>query len=171
MSAPAGDGGGTDGALPFSLRKLGPVTPPAGLAVECHRLSMPAFSMDWAIAVVAVRGAFPDGSAGREHARYLKLACLEAMARMDALCLILDFREATYGWGDSLIDVFTTLDRHFYYEWHDIGMRMPIKLLASESSSGLLSLVRPECLFPTLEAAIDSCRRDLERYMADDDDG
>lgn len=146
------------------LKSIAPFLPPNGLIVKTMSVHSDTFEDAWAIAVIGLHGKIPDGSAGSHFAEYIKLECVNAMTRLEAKCLILDFRDVHYRWGNSILGVFETLDRYFYYEWHDIGMRMPIKVLTSDKSIGLRSLLPEKNFFETMESAIQSCSHDMKRW-------
>lgn len=139
--------------------------PPRGISVRRYRLSSSVPNSGF-IAAISFHGNVPDGSKGKRHAEYITLQCLEWMTQLDAICLIIDFRDLNYQWGNSLLRVFDTLRKHFHYEWYDLDMNVPIKLLASEKSGGLFSLINnPSLFFETTDAAIASCQADLERWL------
>ena len=142
-----------------------PVKPPRGIFTKHYRVSRDIPNSSF-IAVISFHGHVPDGSKGKRHTEYITLECLELMTRLDAICLIIDFRDLSYKWGNSLLRVFDTLRKHFHYEWHDLDMNVPIKLLASEKSVGVFSLMNnPSLFFETPDAAIASCQADLERWL------
>ena len=59
-------------------------------------------------------------------------ACLAAMIRQDALCLVMDMRDLEYRWGNSIDAAFDAIRRHYHYEWHDIDMFPPVKVEISD---------------------------------------
>ena len=151
----------------LSLTPVPAYNPPVGITAQAFSVPDSGSTMAWAISVIAFDGAIPDGSAGREHAEFIKLACLEAMARQDAKCIVMDFRRCDYRWGNSIDRAFDALRRLYHYEWYDLDMTTPVKVLASERSIGLQSLLPDEMLFDSIESAIASCNRDLEKWAAD----
>lgn len=79
----------------------------------------------------------------------------------------MDFSDVTYTWGDSMLAVFDVLRRRYHYEWHDIGMEVPIKVIISDKSSGLETLLPSGFLFEKLRPAIRSCELDLQKWSED----
>lgn len=149
------------------LEIVAPLKAPRGLSV---RYSQPRSHVEDAgfIAVIAFGGHVPDGSKGKAHCQYIALQSVQCLAQLQAICLIMDLRELDYRWGSSMLGVFDTLRRHFFYEWHDVGMDVPIKLLASDRSAGLYSLIPNEAVFfDSLDDAIASCQQDLKRWQAE----
>jgi len=150
-----------------TLIRVKPDKQPRGISAKHYRLSSDIPNSGF-IAVISFHGKVPDGSKGKRHAEFITLECLEWMRRLNAICLIIDFRDLNYQWGDSLVRVFDSLRKHYHYEWHDLDMNVPIKLLASQKSCGLFSLINnPSLFFETTDAAIESCQAHLERWMTD----
>lgn len=89
------------------------------------------------------------------------------MARQDAKCIVMDFRDCEYRWGNSIEVAFDAIRRLYHYEWFDIDMFPPVKVVASEKSFGFQSLLPAEMLFDNIEEAIASCNADLEKWGAD----
>jgi len=55
--------------------------PPNGITARVYSVYSEYATLAWAISVVAFEGIIPDGSAGKDHAEFVKLTSLEAMAR------------------------------------------------------------------------------------------
>lgn len=140
---------------------------PKGISARSYGVQGEMCSDTWAIAVISFHGAMPDGSAGKDHAEFVTLECVKVMTRLDAKCLIIDFRDVKYRWGNGILSAFQVLDRYFFYEWQDVDMRLPIKVLASDKSIGLRSLLKEETFFETMEEAIQSCGEDMKRWAED----
>ena len=149
------------------LQPVSPYRAPAGIAARAFCVRDDATTLDWAISVVSIEGTIPEGSAGRDHAEYITLASLEAMARQDAKCLVLDFSECDYSWGNSIDRVFDAVRRLYHYEWYDLDMMPPVKVVVSKRSAGLRSLLDPDIIFDDIESAIASCSLDLDKWNTD----
>lgn len=147
-------------------RRLKAYKRPRGISARQQAVSSAHVENAGFIAVISFHGKIPDGSEGKSHAEFVTLQCLEALARLDAICIIIDFRDVQYKWGNSLLRVFDTLRKHLYYEWHDVKGATPVKFLASDKSAGLYSLIgNPNTFFETMEAAVESCGSDLELWL------
>ncbi|GLQ20864.1 hypothetical protein GCM10007854_18190 [Algimonas porphyrae] len=141
--------------------------PPPGLTVRFHR-HQPSHEYDGYAAIMSFHGNMPDGSGGKAHGRFVASSAAFWRTHEDAKTLVVDFRDLRYRWGDSLIMLFDRIGRQFDHEWSDIGMQVPIKLLASDNSAGLYSLISDKSVFfDTIEDALISCRADMGRYYED----
>lgn len=149
------------------LKPLPEPSVPEGIRSQVYKVDREASELAWAICVVKFEGAVPDGSAGRDHAEYIKLACLDGMIRLDAICIVMDMSDLDYRWGDSIGVAFDALRKRFFYDWDDIGMSTPVKVVASDRSIGLQSLLPADMLFDDVASAIASCNEDLARWSAD----
>lgn len=139
--------------------------PPKGIKARFYRVesSVNNHSM---IAVVSFHGKMPDGSRGKAHGRYIAAETLYWMTLTDALSVVLDFRDLDYRWGDSMLGAFQVLEDRFREQWSDIDMSLPIKLLSSDKSSGLYSLITNQSVFfATIEEAIESCSQDMQFWL------
>ncbi len=118
------------------------------------------------IAVVSFHGRMPDGSKGKDHGRYIAAQTVYWMTYIDAIAVVMDFRDLEYRWGDSILGALQTIDMRFRDQWSDLGMSVPVKLLSSPKSSGLLSLVTdPRFFFSEMDDAILACSRDVRFWM------
>lgn len=59
-----------------------------------------------AVLVVEYRGAFGEGSSGRDDARYIEATASAAALAWPHAGLILDFSQLSYGFGDEMASVF-----------------------------------------------------------------
>lgn len=105
--------------------------------------------------VVRYRGRYRDGGAGRGDAHYIMATTRAAQAAWFAPCLVLDFRELTYHWGDEM-EWATSLNRHHAIEW-------PLRIVVGAGCrAALRSLLgddyRAYCV-ETLARAYTACRR------------
>lgn len=119
------------------------------------------------IAVVSFHGKMPDGSMGKQHGKYIAAQTSFWMTYIGAISVVMDFRDLDYKWGDSLLGAFQTLERFYRDSWEDIDRSLPIKLIASEKSSGLYSLIsNSSVFFSNVDEAVLSCSEDLEYWLA-----
>lgn len=114
------------------------------------------------ILVISFFGDYPNGSLGNKHGRFISNISLLGLHSFFADCVILDFRELTYRWGNSLLHVFQDISQFMDDESDTTALKFPIITLVSEKSkSGLLGLLnhsrnaQPESIFENLEQAID----------------
>lgn len=151
------------------LRQVQPFCAPDGIVAKYYAVrSRDDLDYEWSMGVVSFHGHIPDGSMGHDHAEFVKLECMKAMVQLGTICLILDFRDVEYSWGNDLLGSFDEVRRRFHYDWYDLDMEMPIKLLVSHKSTGLRSLIPSESLFfETIEDAIHSCEADMQRWDPD----
>ena len=148
------------------LKALPRYSPPKGISSQAFAVNRQAARLAWAIIVVKFDGTIPDGSLGRDHAEFVKLSCLEAMARQDSKCLVMDFSDCSYRWGNSIEVAFDAFRRLYHYEWFDLGMTTPVKVVTSEKSIGFETMLPPEMLFGDVSDAIASCDEDLKKWEA-----
>ena len=150
------------------LSKVDRQPAPKGVTAKFHRVDEQVRNHDM-IAIVSFHGKMPDGSRGKAHGRYIAAQAAYWMTYLNAITLILDFRDLDYKWGDSMLGVFQTVEQYFRENWNDIDMAVPVKLLSSAKSSGLQSLVtNQELYFATLDDAIEACNRDIEYWFDTD---
>ena len=140
-------------------------TPPKGIKAKFYRVD-PSVKWHDMIAVVSFHGKMPDGSRGKAHGRYISAETMYWMTLLGALSVVLDFRDLDYKWGDSMLGVFQVLEDSFREQWSDIDRSVPIKLLSSDKSSGLYSLVtNQDVYFETVDAAVESCNQDMQFWI------
>jgi len=125
---------------------LEPETRPDGIFAAHYRVVQQVRNHNM-IAAIGFHGAMPDGSKGKAHGRYISAQAAYWMTYLNALCIVIDFRDLEYKWGDSMLGVFQTLDQYFRDYWKDGGIALPIKILASSKSSGLYSLIDNRDMF------------------------
>ena len=96
------------------------------------------------ILIVSFGGEYPDGSSGSAHGHYIATMSLQGLSAFDPWCIILDFREMTYHWGNTLLKVFQDISTFMNAENKPDEPAFPILAVTSERSrSGFLSLVTP----------------------------
>ena len=138
---------------------------PKGIRTKFYRVDTSVARYN-SIAVVSFHGKMPDGSKGKDHGRYIAAQTVYWMTYIDALAVVMDFRDLHYRWGDSVIGAFQSINERFRDDWEDLGMALPIKLLSSEKSSGLQSFGADPSIFCTdMDEAIRACSRDVEIWM------
>lgn len=113
------------------------------------------------ILIVAFFGEYPDGSSGNEHAEYIAAISMLGLQVFNADCIILDFRELSYHWGDSILDVFGNIHQFKNDKTNPNEPPFPVIVVSSSKSNGLLSLItsygenRPDWHFFNIIKAID----------------
>lgn len=138
---------------------------PKGIRAKFYRVDTSVDLHDM-IAVVSFHGRMPDGSKGKDHGRYIAAQTVYWMTYIDAIAVVMDFRDLEYRWGDSILGALQTIDMRFRDQWSDLGMSVPVKLLSSSKSSGLHSLVSdPSFFFSEMDDAILACSRDVRFWM------
>jgi len=116
-----------------------------------------------AILITQFAGVYPDGSRGNAHGHFIATATLHGLMIFNADCVILDFRELSYRWGNTLLQVFQDIS-----QWKDQGKEpdepfFPVLAVTSElSRAAFLSLVTPadqeppSWHFSDMDSAIDA---------------
>ena len=138
---------------------------PKGIRARFHRVQPPVDCHDM-IAVVSFHGKMPDGSAGKAHGRFIGAQAVYWMTFLEAIAVVLDFRDLSYRWGDGMVGALQAIDRRFRDDWSDLNRGVPVKLLGSAKSSGLQSLVSsPDMLFTSMEEAVAACSREVRVWM------
>lgn len=138
---------------------------PKGIRAKFYRVDKSVDLHDM-IAGVSFHGKVPDGSKGKDHGRYIAAQTVYWMTCIDAIAVVMDFRDLEYRWGDSILGALQTIDMRFRDQWSDLGMSVPVKLLSSPKSSGLHSLVTdPSFFFSEMDDAILACSRDVRFWM------
>ena len=96
------------------------------------------------VLVVSFFGIYPEGTLGRKHAMYISKKTISGIIEFNPEAIILDFRELTYNWGNSLLSVFQDIVLFKDGENTDDEPSFPIIIAASsKSSDGLVSLLTP----------------------------
>jgi hypothetical protein len=57
----------------------------------------------YGVLIVSFYGRYPDGSQGSPHAEYISRMTMQGLQAFDATCVILDFRELIYSFGNTLL--------------------------------------------------------------------
>lgn len=123
------------------------------------------------ILVASFSGIYPDGSRGNSHGHYIAYSTMHGLAAIEPWCLILDFRELDYKWGNTLLLVFDHVSR-FMDDAEEPTMRFPIAVVTSEKCrDAFLSLVTrtgdspPEWHFNDIELAIEYAIREAIAWI------
>jgi hypothetical protein len=144
----------------FALTEAFPPEPP-GITSRFF-LPDPDLTDRMRILVVSFAGEYPDGSRGNAHGAFIAVSAMHGLLAFNAHCVVLDFRDLTYRWGNTLLGVFDDIS-----QFKDAGAEpdsppFPIVVVTSEKSrDGILSLVTPlgqpapEWHFEDLDAAIE----------------
>ena len=112
--------------------------------------------------VVSFSGDYPDGSRGNTHGHYIATSTIHGLAAFGAWCVILDFRELSYQWGNTLLSVFDEIARYMQGDPGDpCDVPFPVVVVTSDKCrNGFLSLVsgtgtEPDWHFSDIDAAIE----------------
>lgn len=123
------------------------------------------------ILIVAFFGEYPDGSSGNENGEYIATISMLGLQAFNPSCIILDFRELFYRWGDSILDVFGDIHQFKNDKTNPNEPSFPIIVVSSSKSSGLLSLIteygenRPDWHFFDMVKAIDYAIEKAEEWL------
>jgi hypothetical protein len=109
------------------------------------------------VLVVSVSGVYPAGSAGNIHASWIAVEVLRGLAAFDPCCVVLDFRELEYSYGDAILKVFGNIDR---FMSEPAGAPFPVFTVTGEKSrAGFRSLLEPKWHYSKLEKALAAAGR------------
>lgn len=112
--------------------------------IECKYLKPdPKQTLNLDILVLSVDGKYPPGSAGSMYAKYISIMAINGLHTFDPDCIILDFRELDYVWGNSLLGVFQDISQFKDAEKEENEPYFPVLAVVSEKSRAFLSLVTP----------------------------
>ncbi len=114
------------------------------------------------ILIVSFLGTYPSGSLGSSYAKYISLMSLHGLQYFEPECLILDFRELDYQYGNSLMGVFQDISIFKDANKEENEPFFPVLVVTSDKcKDGFLSLVtqngqaEPSFHFSDLSKAID----------------
>ena len=96
------------------------------------------------ILIVSFFGEYPHGSSGNKHGEYIATISMLGLQAFNPSCIILDFRELFYHWGDSILDVFGDIHQYKNDATDPNEPPFPILVISSSKSTGLLSLLIPD---------------------------
>ncbi|MEO9572206.1 MAG: hypothetical protein ABJH82_00445 [Polaribacter sp.] len=96
------------------------------------------------VLIASFKGIYPEGSLGKNHATYISKKVISGLIDFDPEVIILDFRELTYNWGNSILSVFQEIKAFKDGENLPEEPAFPILVLVSErSKNGIISLLTP----------------------------
>lgn len=96
------------------------------------------------ILVVAFAGEYPEGSRGNRHGWYIATSTLHGLHAFRADCIILDFRELSYHWGNTLLQVFQDISQFMDEDGESDASPFPVMVITSEKCrDAFLSLITP----------------------------
>lgn len=81
------------------------------------------------VLVIAFHGTYRDGSLGNPDAAFMRGKVMGALATYSPCCLLLDFRDLAYRWGNSLLGVFQDVDQFMN---DGTGLPFPVLTVASD---------------------------------------
>ena len=94
------------------------------------------------ILVVSFAGTYPEGSRGNNHGHYIAASTVHGLAIFDPWCVVLDFRDLDYRWGNTLLLVFEYIERFMGGDEGDPSF--PVVVVTSDKCrEAFLSLVTP----------------------------
>lgn len=94
------------------------------------------------VLIVSFSGNYPNGSLGKNHAKFITTNTITGLINFDPDAVILDFRELEYNWGNNILDVFECISFLKDSENSENEPNFPVLLLVSEKSkNGILSLL------------------------------
>ena len=110
------------------------------------------------VLIVSFSGVYPPGSEGNRHGEYIAIMAIYGLVAFEPACLVLDFSDLSYSWGNTLLRVFGEIDQ---YKNEKGEPPFPVLAVTSEKCrKGFLSLVtpvgapEPEWHYHSLEQAV-----------------
>lgn len=95
------------------------------------------------VLIVSFSGNYPNGSLGKNHAKFIATKTITGLINFDPDAVILDFRELEYNWGNNILDVFEHISFLKDSENSENEPNFPVLVLVSEKSkNGILSLLK-----------------------------
>lgn len=133
----------------------------------------PAQSGRRTVLVASFSGEYPDGSRGNAHGAYIATVALHGIHAFEADCLILDFRDLTYRWGNTLLKVFQDVAQFKDFDAEPNEPSFPVVVVTSEKSrEAFLSLVtpagkaNPAWHFGDMDRAIEYSFKKVDEWLA-----
>jgi hypothetical protein len=121
------------------------------------------------VLIAAFHGQYGHGSAGNGDAAFMNANVLAGLAAYRPLCVILDLREMSYTWGNSLLNLFQDVET-----LRGDGGPIPFPILVVTSDLcrdailTLFSQTEPQAApwhFRSLDSALDASRPAIERFL------
>ena len=96
------------------------------------------------VLIVSFYGDYPNGSEGNNYATFITRNVISGIIEFNPDAIILDFRELSYSWGNSILDVFEQISFLKDSENTKEDPNFPVSIVVSEKSkNGFLSLLIP----------------------------
>ena len=96
------------------------------------------------VLVVSYTGAYPDGSRGDAYGSYIAVMAMYGIVAFNPDCIILDFSNLEYQWGNTLLKVFQDISQFRDADKEDDEPCYPVLAVTSNKSrNAFLSLVTP----------------------------
>ena len=94
------------------------------------------------VLIVSISGISPDGSRGRDQARFMAIKAMEGMIAFDPDAIIFDFSDLHYRWGNSILGIFQNISIFKDSENEEFEPPFPqIIVVGPASRDGILSLL------------------------------
>lgn len=119
------------------------------------------------VLVIAFHGTYRRGSQGNPDGAFLRGQVMAGLATYAPSCLLLDFRDLSYEWGNTLLGVFQDVDQ-FMNDGE--GVPFPVLTVASDRSApalhSLLGISGPTPIHQLdLDAALVEARRQARIWL------
>ncbi|MCG8587605.1 MAG: hypothetical protein MI757_23095, partial [Pirellulales bacterium] len=86
-------------------------------------------------------GTYGHGSEGKHDAGFIAGKTMQGLGAYDPSCLVLDFRNMSYEWGNSLLGAFQEVDQYMNEEGQQEGL-FPVLVVTSDlCRAAFLSLI------------------------------
>ncbi|WP_439129139.1 hypothetical protein, partial [Polaribacter sp.] len=96
------------------------------------------------VLMVSFTGNYPDGSLGKNHAKFISRKTISGLIEFDPDAVILDFRALEYNWGNNILEVFEYIYLLKDAENSAEEPSFPIIILVSDlSKNGMVSVLNP----------------------------
>lgn len=148
----------------FNLLSVEPFVP-SSLTVKIYQVE------NEDVLIVRFDGEYPSGSQGNQHGKFINEQTLYAIHVFDPSCLIIDFRQLSYQWGNTLLGMFQDIS-----QFKDAGNCpndpvYPVLIMGSDlCRDGLFSLCgvkdnQPDWYFEDLDACIETAIKKAEYWL------
>lgn len=148
--------------------------PPQPQGIECQFFLVdPAQAGRRTVLVASFSGEYPDGSRGNAHGAYIATMSLYGIHSLDADGLVLDLRDLTYRWGNTLLKVFQDVSQFKDADAEPNEPSFPMVVVTSEKCrAAFLSLVTPtnqaapDWHFGDIDQAVEYSIKKIEEWFA-----